>query len=114
MKKTVERVFLGYVLVKMVLTDESWHLVHNVRGAAGLPTRQEGDSPDRTGNLRPRRRASRSGGYELGDSVKITDGSPEALSARWTSSSLDKDRVRVVVSMFGRDAIDLELDQVEA
>ena len=34
-KKTVERkVFPGYVLVKMVLTDESWHLVHNVRGAA--------------------------------------------------------------------------------
>ena len=36
-EKTVERkVFPGYVLVKMVLTDESWHLVHNVRGAAGF------------------------------------------------------------------------------
>ena len=57
-EKTVERkVFPGYVLVKMVLTDESWHLVHNVRGAGLRRLRREGDPPDRTGNLRPRRRA---------------------------------------------------------
>ena len=36
-EKTVERkVFPGYVLVKMILTDESWHLVRNVRGATGF------------------------------------------------------------------------------
>ena len=36
-QKTVERkVFPGYVLVKMILTDDSWHLVHNVRGATGF------------------------------------------------------------------------------
>ena len=36
-EKTVERkVFPGYVLVKMIMTDESWHLVHNVRGATGF------------------------------------------------------------------------------
>ena len=36
-EKTVERkVFPGYVLCKMVLTDESWHLIHNVRGATGF------------------------------------------------------------------------------
>ena len=36
-EKTVERkVFPGYVLVKMILTDESWHLIHNVRGATGF------------------------------------------------------------------------------
>lgn len=35
--KTVERkVFPGYVLVKMILTDDSWHLIHNVRGATGF------------------------------------------------------------------------------
>ena len=36
MKEVERKVFPGYVLVKMVLTDESWHLVHNVRGAAGF------------------------------------------------------------------------------
>lgn len=36
-EKTVERkVFPGYVLVKMILTDDSWHLIHNVRGATGF------------------------------------------------------------------------------
>ena len=36
-EKTVERkVFPGYVLIKMILTDDSWHLVHNVRGATGF------------------------------------------------------------------------------
>ena len=36
-EKTVDRkVFPGYVLVKMILTDDSWHLIHNVRGATGF------------------------------------------------------------------------------
>ena len=111
-EKTVERkVFPGYVLVKMVLTDESWHLVHNVRGAAGfvgsdgkaIPLTEQ-EIYDLVGV-----------GYELGDSVKITDGPLEGFIGTVDELEPDKDRVRVVVSMFGRETpVDLELDQVEA
>lgn len=54
-------------------------------------------------------------GYELGDSVKITDGRLEGFIGTVDELEPDKDRVRVVVSMFGRETpVDLELDQVEA
>ena len=53
--------------------------------------------------------------YELGDSVKITDGPLEGFIGTVDELEPDKDRVRVVVSMFGRETpVDLELDQVEA
>ena len=54
-------------------------------------------------------------GYELGDSVKITDGPLEGFIGTVDELEPEKDRVRVVVSMFGRETpVDLELDQVEA
>ena len=104
-EKTVERkVFPGYVLVKMVLTDESWHLVHNVRGAAGFVGSDGKAIPLTEQEI-----------YELGDSVKITDGPLEGFIGTVDELEPDKDRVRVVVSMFGRETpVDLELDQVEA
>ena len=105
-EKTVERkVFPGYVLVKMVLTDESWHLVHNVRGAAGFVGSDGKAIPLTEQEIYDLGVEHHEVvvGYELGDSVKITELEP------------DKDRVRVVVSMFGRETpVDLELDQVEA
>ena len=104
-EKTVERkVFPGYVLVKMVLTDESWHLVHNVRGAAGF-VGSDGNTVIPDGESY----------YQLGDTVRVTDGPLAGFSGVVDELEPDKDRVRVVVSMFGRETpVDLELDQVEA
>ena len=76
-EKTVERkVFPGYVLVKMVLTDESWHLVHNVRGAAGFVGSDGKASPLTEQEIYDLGVDHHEVvvGYELGDSVKITDG----------------------------------------
>ena len=116
-EKTVERkVFPGYVLVKMILTDDSWHLVHNVRGATGFVgsggkavplTEQE------IYDLGVERREIVVG-YEIGDSVKVIDGPLSGFIGVVDELEPDKDRVRVVVSMFGRETpVDLELDQVE-
>lgn len=116
-EKTVERkVFPGYVLVKMILTDDSWHLIHNVRGATGFVgsggkavplTEQE------IYDLGVERREIVVG-YEIGDSVKVTDGPLSGFIGVVDELEPDKDRVRVVVSMFGRETpVDLELDQVE-
>ena len=116
-EKTVERkVFPGYVLVKMVLTDESWHLIHNVRGATGF-VGSDGKAVPLTeqeiNDLGVDRREIVVG-YGLGDEVKVIDGPLAGFNGIVDELEPDKDRVRVIVSMFGRETpVDLELDQVE-
>ncbi len=116
-EKTVERkVFPGYVLVKMVLTDESWHLVRNVRGATGF-VGSDGEAIPLTEqeiyDLGVERKEVVVG-YTLGDSVKVNDGPLSGFIGVVDELEPEKNRVRVVVSMFGRETpVDLELDQVE-
>lgn len=117
-EKTVERkIFPGYVLIKMILTDDSWHLVHNVRGATGFVgsdgkavplTEQEIYDLGvevKTVNL----------DYAVGDTVKVTDGPLTGFTGKVEEIDVPGNTVSVVVSMFGRETpVDLELDQVEA
>ena len=116
-QKTVERkVFPGYVLVKMILTDDSWHLVHNVRGATGF-VGSDGKAVPLTEqeilDLGVERREIVVG-YAVGDSVRVNDGPLSGFIGVVDELEPEKDRVRVVVSMFGRETpVDLELDQVE-
>ena len=115
--KTVERkVFPGYVLVKMVLTDETWYVVKNVRGATGFVG--DGNKPiplteDEIAQLGIEKREIVVG-YDVGDSVKITDGPLTSFIGTVEEVDVEKNKVRVVVSMFGRETpVELELDQVE-
>ena len=116
--KTVERkVFPGYVLVKMVLTDESWHLVRNVRGVTGF-VGSAGKAVPLTEqeilDLGVERREIVVG-FDVGDHVRVMDGPLEGFIGVVDELEPEKDRIRVVVSMFGRETpVDLELDQVEA
>ena len=115
--KEVERkVFPGYVLVKMIMTDDSWHLVHAVRGATGF-VGTDGKAVPLTDEeiiaLGVERREVKVG-YNVGDTVKVIDGPLSGFSGTVDELEITKNRVRVVVSMFGRETpIDLELDQVE-
>jgi transcriptional antiterminator NusG len=115
--KTVDRkVFPGYVLIKMILTDESWHLVRNVRGVTGFV-----GSANKAIPLSEEEIAALGidkheivVGYEIGSRVKVTDGPLEGFFGTVEEIETDKNRVRVVVSMFGRETpVDLEFDQVE-
>ena len=116
-EKTVERkVFPGYVLVKMIMTDESWHLIRNVRGATGF-VGSDGKAVPLTEqeiyDLGVERREIVVG-YQLGDTVRVNDGPLAGFNGIVDELEPDKNRVRVVVSMFGRETpVDLELDQVE-
>lgn len=115
--KTVERkVFPGYVLVKMILTDESWHVVRNVRGVTGFVGSGNKAIPlteEEIAALGVEKREVVVG-YQVGDNVKITDGALESFLGIVDEIDLDKGKVRVVVSMFGRETpVELELDQVE-
>ena len=116
-EKTYERkVFPGYVLVKMILTDESWHLVRNVRGVTGFVGpggRPVPLSDAEVASLGVEKREF-TVDYHVGDSVRITDGPLDGFIGTVEELSADKNKVRVVVSMFGRETpVELELDQVE-
>ena len=115
--KTVERkVFPGYVLVKMILTDDSWHLIHNVRGATGFVGSDGKAVPLTEQEILDLGVEHREivVGYAVGDSVKVNDGPLAGFIGVVDELEPDKDRVRVVGSMFGSETpVDLELDQVE-
>ena len=116
--KTVERkVYPGYVLVKMVMTDETWHLVKNVRGVTGFvtsgSTKPTPLTEDEVIQLGVEKREIVVG-YKVGDTVRIMDGPLTSFSGIVEELDVEKNRVRVTVSMFGRETpVDLELDQVE-
>ena len=116
--KEVERkVFPGYVLIKMVMTDDTWHLVRNVRGVTGfvgeasnkpIPLTEEevlalGMEKHEIVVL-----------YNVGDNVRISDGPLASFTGVVEEIDAEKNKVTVVVSMFGRETpVELELDQVE-
>lgn len=115
--KTVERkVFPGYVLVKMVMTDEAWHLVRNIRGVTGFVGAANKAIPltdEEIAALGVEKREIKIS-YDVGDSVKITDGALESFIGTVEELDVERGKVRVVVSMFGRETpVELELDQVE-
>ena len=115
--KTVERkVFPGYVLVKMVMTDETWHLVRNIRGVTGFVGAANKAIPlteEEIAALGVEKREIKVS-YGVGDSVKITDGALESFIGTVEELDMERGKVRVVVSMFGRETpVELELDQVE-
>lgn len=116
-EKTVERkVFPGYVLVKMVMTDESWHLVRNVRGVTGFVGTAGKAIPLTDQEIIDMgvERHEILLSFGVGDTVKVTDGPLEGFLGTVDELEAEKDRVRVIVSMFGRETpVDLELDQVE-
>lgn len=116
--KTVDRkVFPGYVLLKMVMTDETWHLVRNIRGVTGFVGTADKAIPltdEEIAALGVEKREVVVS-YNVGDNVKITDGALESFIGTVDELDLDRGKVRVVVSMFGRETpVELELDQVEA
>ena len=115
--KEVERkVFPGYVLIKMVMTDDTWHLVRNVRGVTGFVGSANKPTPlteDEVAQLGVEKREIVVN-YKVGDSVKVCDGPLTSFMGTVEALDVDKNKVRVVVSMFGRETpVELELDQVE-
>ncbi len=115
--KTVERkVFPGYVLVKMTMTDETWHLVRNIRGVTGFVGAANKAIPlteEEIAALGVEKREVVVS-YDVGDSVKITDGALASFIGTVEDLDTERGKVRVVVSMFGRETpVELELDQVE-
>ena len=116
--KTYDRkVFPGYVLVKMVMTDEAWYIIKNVRGVTGFvtsgSTKPTPLTEDEVYQLGVEKREIVVG-YDVGDTVSIVDGALSGFNGVVDMLDIEKNKVRVTVSMFGRETpVELELDQVE-
>ena len=115
--KTYDRkVFPGYVLVKMIMTDEAWYIIKNIRGVTGFvgsgtkPTPLTEEEVRQLGVEKHEIVVS----YAEGDTVKVTDGPLASFIGVVDMLDVEKNKVRVIVSMFGRETpVELELDQVE-
>ena len=115
--REVERkLFPGYVLVKMVMTDDTWHLVRNVRGVTGFVGSANKPIPLTEEEVLAMGVEKREieVNYAAGDSVRVIDGALAGFIGVVSSVEPDKNKVNVTVSMFGRETpVELELDQVE-
>ena len=117
-QKVVKRkIFPGYVLVKMVMTDESWHIVRNTRGVTGFVGPENKAIPltdEEVIRLGVEKRSVEVS-YQVGDTVNIIDEIFDGFSGIVEEIDIDNNMVKVTVSaLFGKQTtVELELDQVE-
>ena len=116
-KEKESKLFPGYVLVKMVMSDDSWYVVRNTRGVTGFvgpgskPVPLSEEEVEKLGVESKQLEVS----YKAGDAVSIVGGPLEGFSGRVESIDLPNNVVKVIVSMFGREtAVELALSQVRA
>lgn len=118
-KVVEEKVYPGYVLIEMIVTDDSWYVVRNtprVTGFVGagitpLPlAKEEVDALlSRMGETEPRHKIE----VSKGDAVRITDGPFKEMEGRVDEVDEERGKIKVLVSLFGRET-PVELDPVQA
>lgn len=110
------KMFPGYVIVKMVVTNESWYLVRNTQGVTGFVG--HGSEPIPLSDEEVRRMGIEKVyidlGIEPGDNVKVINGPFESFMGVVEEVNMDKQTMKVKISMFGRDTpVELEFNQVD-
>jgi len=116
-KREVERkIYPGYVMVKMIMTDDSWYVVRNIRGVTGFVGPGSRPVPLSDAEVAGLGVESKEivVNFQVGDSVKVADGYLEGFIGTVESLEPENDLVRVSVSMMGKDVlVELGLGQVE-
>ncbi len=119
-KLTKKKVYPGYVLVEMIMTDDSWYVVRNTPGVTGfvgpgskpIPL-QEGEIETilrRMGVVEPRPKLD----FAIGEMVRVIRGPFENFSGTIEEINPERGKLKVLVSMFGRETpVELEYNQVE-
>ena len=116
--KTYDRkVYPGYVLVKMVYSDDTWHVIKNIRGVTGFVGTSSNDpiplSEEEVYAMGVEKKEIIVN-YAVGDIVRILDGPLSSFTGTVDNIEVDNNTVTVIVSMFGRETpVEFELDQVE-
>ena len=115
--KEVERkTFPGYVLLKMIYTDDTWHVVKNIRGVTGFVGPGSEPTPlseKEVAALGVDLGTSVQVNYAVGDTVTISGTAMDGFSGIVQNINLEDGTVDVMISMFGREtAATLQLNQV--
>ena len=115
-KTNLKKVFPGYVLVKMIVTEESWYIVRNTRGVTGFVG--SGTDPIPLTNEEIRNMGFETTvvnvDYDVNDTVRVVNGPLSSFIGTVQEINKEKNKVKVLVSMFGRETpVELEFSQVE-
>ena len=119
-KITKKKIFPGYVIVEMILTDDSWYVVRNTPGVTGfvgsgskpIPLQEKETKLilHQMGIDEPRAKID----FEVGESIRVIRGPFENFSGLIQDINAEKGKIKVVVSMFGREtSVELDYHQVE-
>ena len=114
-KTNLKKVFPGYVLVKMIVTEATWYIVRNTRGVTGFVGSGTDPIPLTEEEIRQMgfEVPSVNIDYVVGDTVTIMDGSFKDFIGTVEEINKDKHKVKVLVSMFGRETpVEVDFSQV--
>ena len=115
-KTNLKKVFPGYVLIKMIVTEQSWYIVRNTRGVTGFVGSGTDPIPLTESEIRNMGfdDVPINVDYEVGEQVQVMNGPFENFVGTVQEINKEKHKVKVLVSMFGRETpVDLEFSQVQ-
>ena len=116
-KTNLKKVFPGYVLIKMIVTEETWYIVRNTRGVTGFGGSGTDPIPLTDEEIRSMGFEdvnSINVDYEVNDQVQIMNGAFENFTGTVQEINKEKSKVKVLVSMFGRETpVEVEFSQVQ-
>jgi len=115
-----KKVFPGYVLIEMVLDDNTWHLVKNTTGVTGFVSSGNRPVPLQQSEVQQIIKELEEGPqkpkveFQKGDLVRVLSGPFAEFTGKIDEVNLDRQKLRVLIELFGRDTpVELEFTQVE-
>ena len=115
-KTNLKKVFPGYVLIKMIVTEKTWYIVRNTRGVTGFVGSGTDPIPLTDAEIRSMgfEQVQVNVDYNVNDTVRIMEGALANFTGTVTEINKEKHKVKVLVSMFGRETpVELEFSQVQ-
>ncbi len=115
-KTNLKKVFPGYVLIKMIVTEETWYIVRNTRGVTGFVGSGSDPIPLTDEEIRNMGfdETPIDVDYDVNDSVKVINGPLIDFIGVVQEINKEKHKVKVLISMFGRETpVELEFSQVQ-
>lgn len=122
-KVTTKRVFPGYVIVNMIMSEDSWYVVHHTPGVTGfvgsgtkpIPLQEEEIDKilEHMGQASEKGKKPRIINLEVGENIRVNSGPFENFEGVVTELLLERGKIRVNISMFGRETpVELDYEQI--
>ena len=122
-KEKVKKLFPGYILVEMIMTDEAWFIVRNTPGVTGFigssgkgakPTPLQPYEVDKVLGSMGMSRLELSTDLAIGDYIKVTSGPFSGMSGKIDSLDIANQKLMVLLDLFGQEtSVEVELSQIE-